>query len=1098
MSQLKKRWSKVAALMMLLSSTTVAHAQQEALWIRYPAISPDAKTLVFGYKGNLYKVSTAGGTATALTVGSSHAMMPVWSRDGKTLAFANNRYGNFDVFTMPADGGAVTRVTYHSSNDYPYDFTVDNKDVIFGSARQAPAASVRFPSVRLFQNLYQASKQGGRAKLLSAAGVENAHFNGDGSKLVFQDRKGYEDPWRKHHKSAVTRDIWIYDLKSSNYQALTQAEIEHREPVFSADGQAVFYLNEQDGTQNIYKKNLGATTADKQLTTFTKNPVRHLSIAKDNTMAFTQDGQVYILKEGGKAQKITIQVPVDVGDMERNFTNLASQVSQYQLSPNNKEIAYISRGEVFVTSVEGDFTKRITSTSSQERMVQWAPDGKSLIYAAERGTAGWGIYESRLKDTEEGHFFQGTIFVETPLIVNKNDNFAPKFSPNGEKIAYVEERNILQVFDIKSKKTTTLLPKGHNHSYSDGDWSFSWSPDSKWLLVDDQKGYFGGSNAALIKADGSTPIQYPINSGFGEDNARWQMDGKLITWESARYGRKSLANQGSREVDVLGVFLNPEDFDKFNLSKDEFDLFKDGADKKKEEPAKDKDTNKKDAEKGKDSRGDNKDDSSKNKVADLKLNLENLRDREVRLTINSSSIADYMLTKDGEKLFYLAAFEKGYDLWQTDTRTRETKILAKLGGSPSGIQLSKDEKFIIVSNRGSLLKIEVASGKPTAIKNNPEMELNTAAERQYIFDHAWLQVKKKFYDPTIHGIDWKGYYDTYNKFLPHINNNYDFQELLSELLGELNGSHTGGRYSPRMAAADQTASLGLLYDELYTGKGLKVAEVIAGGPFSKAASKLTAGSIIHSIDGLEITDQTDWAALLNRKSGKFVKISGQTAAGAAFTETVKPIDFGEENTLMYKRWVASMEAYVAKISNGKIGYVHVEGMNDGAFREVFDKVMGDNKEKEALIVDTRFNGGGWLHDDLNTFLSGKEYMKFSPQGTILKGGEPMARWTKPSAVVMSEGNYSDAFIFPYIYKQNGLGKLIGMPVPGTGTAVWWETQIDPTLVFGIPMVGTVGTDGRTTENLQVEPDIRVPLPYEAFLKGEDPQLERAVKELLKK
>ncbi len=216
-----------------------------------------------------------------------------------------------------------------------------------------------------------------------------------------------------------------------------------------------------------------------------------------------------------------------------------------------------------------------------------------------------------------------------------------------------------------------------------------------------------------------------------------------------------------------------------------------------------------------------------------------------------------------------------------------------------------------------------------------------------------------------------------------------------------------------------------------------------------------------------------------------------------FEETMKPVSFADESVLMYKRWVKKMSDMVDKLSGGKIGYVHVQGMNDGSYRTTLDDVMGKNLEKEALIVDTRFNGGGWLHDDLATFLSGKTYLQFSPQGNLLKGGEPLGRWQKPSCVLMSESNYSDAFIFPYIYKQNGLGKLIGMPVAGTGTAVWWETQIDPTIVFGIPMVGTIGKEGRTTENMQVEPDIKVPLPYEDLLNGKDDQLEAAVKEMLK-
>ncbi|WP_028296577.1 S41 family peptidase [Olivibacter sitiensis] len=1076
-----RRYFAFLSLLCCLLLSAGAFAQSEALWLRYPAISPDGKTLVFGYQGNIYKVDVNGGTAIPLTVGSSHSMMPVWSHDGKSIAFANNRYGNFDVFVMPASGGTATRLTYHSANDYPYDFSIDNEKVIFGSSRQSTASSVRFPSTRLFQNLYGVDVKGGRPVLISAAGVENAHFNKAGDAIVFQDRKGYEDPWRKHHTSSVTRDIWLYDLKGKNYQALTTTEVENREPVFSADGQYVYYLSEQNGNQNLFKKGLKARIADIQLTHFEQNPVRHLSIADDGLLAFTQNGEIYTLKEGEEPKKVKVLIGMDNGSPEETSLQLNGNISQFELSPNGKEIAYVTRGEIFVTSVEGNFTKRITQTPGQERMVKWSPDGKSLIYAAERDLNGWGIYKTTLVDKSEPYFFNASLLKEEAIVTGQQDNFSPKYSPDGKAIAYIEERNILKVVDIASGKTTTLLPEGHNHSYADGDWSFNWSPDSKWLLVDDQRGYMMSYNTALVKADGTGEIRYPTMSGFGEKDARWYQDGKMITVLSSKYGRKSLAYQGSRELDIFAYFLDKEAYDRYLLSKDEYNLLKEAEDKDKKETKTD----------------DKKPKEKEEAVSSLQFDLDSLKQRKVQLTINSASISDYALNKDASKLYYLASFEKGYDLWVTEPRTKETKILAKLGGSPSGIEISEDGKSLFVVNRGNLVKIDTENGKITPISSKTELALDAAKEREYIFNHAWLQVKKKFYDPTIRNMDWAGYRETYARFLPHINNNYDFQELLSELLGELNGSHTGGRFSPRAENGDNTAVLGLLYDETYTGRGLKVAEVIAGGPLDRAKAVLGVGSVIERIDGQDIEDTVDWSKYLNRKTGEQVLLSGKNAFGVTFNEKVKPISIGEENALMYKRWVRGRQEYVEKLSNGRIGYVHVEGMNDGSFREVYDVVMGENRDKEALIVDTRFNGGGWLHDDLNTLLSGKEYLKFAPQGDILKGGEPASRWTKPSIVVMSEGNYSDAFIFPYVYKQNGLGKLVGMPVPGTGTAVWWETQIDPTLVFGIPMVATIGKEERPTENLQLEPDIKVPLPYSDFLQGKDPQLETAINELLK-
>ena len=246
-------------------------AQETAHWLRHPSISPDGSTIIFSYMGNLYRVAKAGGTAIPLTTGDAYDGWPVWSNDGKTIAFASDRYGNLDVFTRPVSGGSPVRLTYNSTDDLPYDFTADDKEVLFGSGRNAPAESVRFPSPGLFKNLYVIPHKGGRPILLTAAGADDANFSNDGSKLVFEDRKGYEDAFRKHHTSSVTRDIWLYDIKNNTYNQLSKFEGENREPVFSADASAVFYLNEKSGTQNLYKMSLSGGN-EEQLTTFKDFP----------------------------------------------------------------------------------------------------------------------------------------------------------------------------------------------------------------------------------------------------------------------------------------------------------------------------------------------------------------------------------------------------------------------------------------------------------------------------------------------------------------------------------------------------------------------------------------------------------------------------------------------------------------------------------------------------------------------------------------------------------------------------------------------------------------------------------------------------------
>lgn len=1060
--------------------TLVSAAQSNALWLRYPAISPDGKTIVFGYKGDLYKVPSGGGDAIAMTLHEAYEYMPVWSHDGKSIAFASDRYGNFDVFVMPSSGGEATRLTYHSANDVPYDFTPDNKSVLFGTNRNDIYTSARFPQRSVFTKLYEVPVTGGRSVMYLSAGSEFARFSSKGDKLIFQDRKGYEDPYRKHHTSAVTRDIWQYDINKKEYTQLSDFAGEDREPVYSADDNGFYFLSEKDGSQNIYKASLSGKDA-KPITSLKYHPVRNLTRDNGNTLCFTYNGEIYTMKEGQAPQKVAVRINTDSRTNTEKILPVNTGVTGLEISPNGKELAFIVRGEVFVTSVEGGVTKRITNTPQQERTVVFTPDGRSLIYAAERDNS-WNIYKTSIVRSEEKYFYASTVLKEEPLIATDADEFQPVLSHDGKEIAYLEERNVVKVYNIESKKSRTVVPAGVNFSYSDGDQEYVWSPDNRWLAFTSEEGRFGNHEVDLVKADGSGKRINLTQSGFNDDKPKWAMGGRVLLWLTDRDGKKPLAVQGAHEEDVYAMFFDQAVYDSFKLSKDDYALIKERTEKE----IADKPTKK---------------DTIATKPMSVKQvwepKFDDIDTRKLRLTISSGNISDYFMSSDGEKLLYLARVEKGFDLWMTNTRTHETKIVAKLEGGPAGLEVSKDGKSLFVLSDGKIVKVDQETGKTSPITVNGEMFLNAAAEREYIFNHAWRQVSKKLYDPKIGGLDWKLYHDAYARFLPHINNNFDFQELLSELLGELNVSHTGGRYTQPQVNTDVTASLGMLYDETYDGNGVKVEEVLLGGPVVNAKTKIKKGCIIEAIDGDAVTADADWSRLLNRKVSRNVLLGlYDPATKTRWEEIIKPITQAEEQALLYQRWVKMERKKVEELSGGKIGYVHVQSMNDNSFRAVYEDVLGKSPDKQALIVDTRFNGGGWLHDDLVTFLSGKRYLDFAPQGVATLSGEPRNKWNNPSCVLMSESNYSDAFIFPYAYKSLGIGKLVGMPVAGTGTAVWWETQVDPTLVFGIPMVATIGKENRPTENLQLEPDVRVQNEYNKILNGEDQQLAVAVKEML--
>ena len=1026
-----------------------------------------------------------------LTMSEAYDFSPVWSHDGKWIAFASDRYGNFDVYVMPATGGEAKRLTYYSGDDAPSSFSADDKKVIFNSIRQKLVTDVQYPTAG-FGELYSVPVTGGEAKQILPVPALDATFNNAGTKIIYHDYKGYESDWRKHHTSSVTRDIWVYDISAKKYSMLTTNAGEDRTPVFASDDDHYYYLSEQNGGSfNVYQSSVSNPASSTAITNFTKNPVRFLTRAKNNTLCFGYNGDIYTKQDNAEPKKLTITVALDGLSTLEKIVPVNSDITEMKLSPNGKEVAYIFRGEIFVSSVEGSVTKRITNTPWQERSVSFSSDGKSLVYAAEKDN-NWNIYMTSIVRKEEPYFYASTVLKEETVIATAAEEFQPAFSPDGKEVAYLENRVVLKVVNLASKQSRTILPADKNDSYADGDQYDQWSPDGKWFLVTFGYVRLFTPQVGLVSSDGKAEVINITKSGYDCFSPRWVMDGKMMIYGFDRNGDHAQAGYAS-SYDVYGMFFTKDAFDRHKLSKDDYALLKDMEDNKKDTTEKEKTPEPK---KGKGAKEEIKDkDTAKKK--DIQIDWAGLDERKARLTINAASIADYALSKDGTKLYYLARFEKGFDLWTTELRTKDTKLYVKLDAGFAGMEMSADGKFLLLLADGHIMKIDAESGKQDGVNLTGEMALNQYAEKAYMFDHIWRQLKEKILFTNINNVDWDYYYNNYKKFLPYINNDVDFAEMVSEMLGELNVSHTGCYYFQNNPAGDRTAALGIFYDYDYKGNGLKVQEVIEGGPLDKSVSKIKAGCIIEKIDGDAITDSVDHYKYLNRKSGKFTLLSVyDPATDKRWDETVKPISGGAEFELLYKRWVKRMRTETETASGGKVGYVHVRSMNDESFRTVIDDVLGKSIDKKALVVDTRFNGGGNLHDPLADFLNGKKYFDIIPRGQSV-GYEPYDKWIKPSIVLMGECNYSDAHLFPVGYKLKNIGKTVGMPVPGTGTFVWWESQIDPNLVFGIPQGGWLMPDGKFCENTQLEPDIKVRNEPAVSTTGTDQQIEAAVKEMMK-
>lgn len=1048
-----------------------AEAPKAATWLRYPSISPNGENIAFCYEGDIYITDINGGNARQLTTNSAYDYRPIWSNTGKMIAFGSDREGSMDVYIISTDGGSPKRLTTHSSSEVPLFFLSDN-ELVYKSYVMPTAANTQFPG-STYPQLYKVSINGGRPSLYKELSMDNASMAPDG-RILYNDIKGYEDNWRKHHTSSVTRDIWM--AQNEKYSKLTSFKGEDLNPVWAPDYKSYYYLSEQNGTFNVFQCNIEIGSTPTEITKFTTHPVRFLSIAQNGTLCFTWNGDIYTQKQGSSPIKISIDIRNDNSTQEEKTSILYSGASEIAVSPKGKEIAFILRGDVYVTSIDYKTTKRITNTTEREKEIDFAPDGRSIAYASERNGV-WQIYQSSIVSKDEEGFLYSTELKEENITKTDSTCFYPKYSPDGKELAFLRNRTEICVIDIKSSKIRTVMDGKFNYSYTDGDQSFTWSPDSKWIL----SGYIGlggwnHTDIAMVKADGSREIKNLTNSGYSEGGQSWVLDGKAMIFASDRSGYRSHGSWGS-EMDVYIMFFEQEAYERFKLDKEQLSLLEEKEKAEKKDTKKDSDTTKKDV-----------------KVKDLVFDLDYLDERTLRLTSFSGSLGSMLMSNDGKKLYYTAPDQGKLALWVKDLQDNKTELKIKDVGYGDLIP-DKDGKTFYMASSGGIKKIDAASGKIDAVEFEAFYDHNPANERSYLLSHIYRQIQDKFYDPTLRNMDWAGFYKNYAQFLDHINNGYDFSDMVSEFLGELNASHTGCRFYAGGAKL-KTAQLGVFLDETYSGDGLKIKEVIYNSPFALVSPIVKVESVITHIDGQPILAGKDYFPLLEGKIGIKTRFTIQPQKGKSFDVIIKPISAGAQSDLLYDRWVSRNEKMVDSLSNGRVAYVHIEGMNSPSFRTMYRKLLNDeNRNKDAVIVDTRHNGGGWLHDDVATLLSGKLYARFTPRGQYVSD-EPFNKWTKPSCMLIGEDNYSDAHGTPWTYKTLGIGKLIGAPVPGTMTAVWWES-LPGNYVFGVPQVGVVGLDGKYLENQDLNPDILIYNTPETLLYGRDLQIEAAVKEMLK-
>lgn len=1061
-----------AMMVSLYASTVLSGARADSvpaaapLWLRYPAISPDGKTIAFIFHGHLFTVPSRGGLATALTSGASHETAPVWSPDGRRIAYASDLHGNYDVYALAAAGGTPLRLTAYSADDIPTAFTPDGQAVLFGSHRTDTNTSAKYPASFL-PELYRVPVAEGRAPMLVlSTPALGAHYDRAGRRLLYEDVKGVEDPWRKHETFANAHKLFLYDVDGKSHTQLPGYPGENRNPQWAPDQQSVFFLSEQSGSSNVWWQPLGQGGAARQITHFSTNPVRFLSIADDGTLCFGFDGEIYTQAAGATAPvKLRVMVPAENSRPTTATLHLKNGATEMALSPSGKEVAFVLRGDVYVASTTTGATRRITDTPAQERGIAFSPDGRRLAFAAEYSRP-WSLYEASLVRSQDTGFLDAKAIDIHPLLENERDNQQPRYSPDGKEVAFLENRATLKVLNLARRSTRLVLPGDVNYSVEDGDQWFDWSPDGRRFAVSFLDLDRWSSKAGLVDASGRSPLLPLTSSGFEETRPRWSPDGQSLTWISDKFGLHGAGYDAEFNGDVLEMFLSQRGLDYFNLTGPELKALPPAAP-------------------GRPVEG---------------LELEGRSDRVVRLTPGSSRVLDAQLTPDGEQLIYAVRTASALELWALTPRDKGLRRLGAVAvkpgdDAPVSMALALDGEAAYLLAAGGISRVDIAAGTVKPVAFEAEKKIDGMAERAWLFDHVWRLEKSKFFDAGMNGVDWEGYRAVYRRFLPFIDNDEDFAEMCSEMMGELNASHLGCRY--KREPGDDTAALGALYDPDHRAAGLKVQEVLAKGPL--AGASIAPGAIIASIDGQVIPEGGDPSLVLNHKTGKRITIEVVDPGRSERRQViVRPISLGEEQDLLYARWVHRRREEVDRLSGGRVGYVHLKAMNNAAYREAFDDIFGRDVAKPALLIDTRYNHGGHMRDDMITLLSGKKYLHYVPRGRSI-GWDPVApigKWSGTTALLVNEDNYSDGHLFPWTYQHLRLGKLVGMPVPGTGTSAYREREQNPQITIGVPHGAVEDANGVMMERLQIEPDIRVANDPAALSNGHDRQVEQAVLSLL--
>jgi len=1036
----------------LLATTTPIFAQltapvpQPVVGARQPTLSPDGKRLAFVYRGDVWVAASEGGRATALTSHVEADAYPCFSPDGKWVAFASKRNGGWDLFVVPAEGGPAQQITWHSGAEYPGGWSPDGKQLIFAGRRETPNYAIYAVDLKTL----------GTSRLTEDyAALNYPSFSPDGKSVVY-GRYGF--PWtRPRYTGAAAAQIWTLNIADGRRKPLTNDDRQHLWTQFLPDGKRLLTVTVGEVTPSASKlnepipkvtdspartPNLWLYDLDgksKQLTLFTGDAVRWPTVAmKSADIAFEYGPDLWLLKSGTKtATKLKFVVSADEKQTTRRREKLTSGVTEAELSPDGKTLAFGLRGDIWTVAMEKskgvagrgeEFARRLTEWVGDDSDFTWARDGKKLYFTSDRE------FNTRIYELDLATLAVKSLWQRSEEITRLS------LCPDGQHLAFWVAGNDggLYTLALADGATKRIVHVPGTHWRTSGGGDFAWSPDMQWVAYM-RKGETRSWNIWVVPAAGGE-AQNVTRLNAQHTQPTWSPDGKYIFFQSDRDG--------------LGLYVLPLQPESARLT---------DTDLKFEKP--------------------------KDKVK-VQIDFTDIQ-RRIRKLSSQNPQADLLVTADGT-----IAFMSEGDVWTVSYDGKETKRLTT-GGNKAGLRVLPESKAALYVQNAEVWKFRLGDLKgPEKVTFNADFDRDVKAERKAAFTQFWRSYHHNFYDPNFHGRDWEAIRKRYEPMLDSVETHDDFSTVLGMMIGELEASHSEVTPAAGSTPEPVTPHLGFTLDYTHAGPGLRVANVPTGAPGSYKQTEIKPGDYVLTINGQDVALNEKLYQFINDRQDREFEflVNKEPKKEGARKVKYKVLTAAEWENLQYQNRIERLRTYVEKQTGGKLGYLHISAMggeNQTRFeREAYEYMSG----KQGMIIDVRFNRGGNISDTLIDWLERKQHGWYRPRD---EGPEaaPNRSWEKPVIVLMNEHSYSNGEMFPYAMRQRGIAKIVGMPTPGY--VIWtWALRLTDGTGARMPQGGVFRMDGTNMENQGEQPDVRLWLTPEDWLTQRDPQLDKAIEMLL--